>query len=132
MEVQRNHNILSDKEVAFAWKTATGLTPKPDKAGKYSSFSITLGEFNGPEASLELRPDYLNGRYKLLVREFNQYEGEPGYEKGLELVADFVQDLRNAGINPEIKVTEDFSDSESIENGINSVIASQEQDQQVA
>jgi hypothetical protein len=131
MEIQRN-NILSDKEVAFAWKTVTGDTPKPDKQGKYSHFSVTLGDFNGPETSLELEPDYLNGNYKLVVRDFNQYEGDTGFKEGLKLVADFVQDLRKAGINPEVRVTEDYSDFESIQNGINSVLATQEQDQQVA
>jgi hypothetical protein len=113
------------------WQLLTGSEPKRDKNGKLTHLIAHLGNPDGPQATIELYPGK-GGQDRLVLRDFTPVEGDEDYLEGLQMVADFAQKLKTNGINSELKVSDDYSDAESIKTDVGALLTPTEEEQKVA
>jgi len=113
-ETLHNSKILSEADILRSWAVATGHSEEIDNLHSKRYLSETLRGKNGVSAKIELYPDFLNNRHRLVIQEFSAIEGDENYLDCLQLVAHAITELINSGLSINIEAPEGYSDGPHI------------------
>jgi len=117
-----NNLTLNEAEIIKLWSSAIGNGKSSENWSNKSYLSETLRGQNGVSAKIELHPDTLNGRHRLVIQEFSAIEGDENYLDCLQLVAHTLSELNKNGLQFIVQAPEGYSDGKQIKADIEALL----------